>query len=138
MHLNILKDLVLVPFRFNHQLFYAYCFSQITYAIEVYGASSKSYIKKIQIMQSRILKTLYNKDWCTLTKLLHKSLNLLQIIGDIASLFQLTFVHNHQHRNLPEIFSDYFLSRENIHSIFTRNRKHIQCTYKENENKYWV
>ena len=118
------KDLVSVPFRFNRQLYYAYCFSWITYAIEVYCASSKSYIQKLQIIQNRILKTLYNKDWHTPTKLLHKSLNLLQIT-DIASLFQLTFFHNHQHRNLPEIFSDYYISRENIHSIFTRNRKQI-------------
>ena len=75
-------------------------------------------------MQNRILKTLYNKDWYTPTKLLQKSLNLLQIT-DIASLFQLSFVYNHRQGNFPEFFSDYYISRENIHNIFTRNRKQI-------------
>ncbi len=41
-------------------LHYAYCFSRISYGIEVYGTSSKSYLRKIQVVQNRILKTLYN------------------------------------------------------------------------------
>ncbi len=97
-------------------MYYAYCFSRISYGIEVYGASSKSYLRKIQVIQNRILKTLYNKDWYTHTNILHKELNLLQI-QDIFSLFQLTFVHNHQQGKLPEIFSGYYVTRENIHNI---------------------
>ena len=68
---------------------------------------------------------LYDKGWYTPTNLLHKSLNLLQIT-DIASLFQLTFVHNHQHGNLPEFFSYYYISKENIHNIITRNRSNTR------------
>ncbi len=63
----------LVPLQFKRQLYYAYCFSRISYGIEVYGASSKIYIRKIQVIQNGILKTLYNKDRYTLTNILHKN-----------------------------------------------------------------
>ena len=52
---------------------YILFFPNNIYGIEVYGASLKSYIQKIKIMQNRILKTPYNKDWFTPTKLLHKA-----------------------------------------------------------------
>ena len=91
------------------------------YVIKVYGASSKSNIQKNQIMQNRT--TLHNKHYHTPTKLLHKSLNLLQIT-DIAPLFQLRYVHNHQHGKLP-FFLTMNISSGNIHNIFTRNRNQI-------------
>ena len=41
----------LVPFQFKHQLYYADCFSQISYGIQIQCTCSKSYIRKIQIIK---------------------------------------------------------------------------------------
>ena len=60
---------------------------------------------KLQVIQNRILKTLYNKHWYTSTSILHKNLNILKI-KDIFSLFQLVFVHNQQLGKLPDNLSD--------------------------------
>ena len=109
---KLIKRLVL--FQFKRNLYYA--FSRISYGIEVYGTYPKSYLREMQVIQSRILKTLYNKDGQTHTNILH----LLQI-QDIFSLFQLTFVNNQQQRKLPETFSGNYVTRENIHSRATRH-----------------
>ncbi len=69
----------LVPIKFKRHLYYAYCFSRIAYGIEVYGAASNSCIHKLQVVQNRILKTMYNKDWYTSTSILHRNLNILKI-----------------------------------------------------------
>ncbi len=122
----------LIPDKIKRDLYYAYCFSRIIYGIEVYGTAANISIHKLQVLQNRILKTLYNKDWYTTTSVLHKDLNFLQI-KDIVSLFQLVFVHNHQLGNLPENFSEYYITRENIHNRMTRYRKQIYlCQVKTN------
>ncbi len=51
---------------------YAFCFSRIAHGIEVYGAATNTCIHKVQVIQNRILKTVYNKDWYAGTNILHK------------------------------------------------------------------
>ena len=103
----------LVSIKFKRHLYYAYCFSRIAYGIGVYGAPSNTCIHKLQVMQNRIVKTLYNNDWYTCTSILHKNLNILKI-KDLFSLFQLVFVHNQQLGKLPDNFSDYFITRDDM------------------------
>ena len=74
---------------------------------------------------------MYNKDWYTPTVLLHKDLKLLQI-HDIISLFHLVFVYQQQNNHLPEIFSNYFTARENLHSRNIRNRKDLHVNHSRN------
>ncbi len=96
----------------------------MAYGIEVYGAASNTCIHKLQVIQNRISKTLYNKGWYTSTSILHENLNILKI-KDIFSLFQLVFVHNQQLGKLPDNFSDYFITRDTIHNRVPRYRKQI-------------
>ena len=81
----------LVPPKYKNQLYYAYCYSVISYDIEVYGSTTSSGLSKIQRLQNKTLKVLNNKDWLTPTKLLHSELKLLQV-RDIYSLYLLKFV----------------------------------------------
>ncbi len=73
-----------------------------------------------------------NFGWCAdwYVIILHKSLNLLQITG-IAALFQLTFVHNHQNGNLPELFSIIYVEKIFITYLPTRTRKRIHLKKKK-------
>ncbi len=115
---------ILVPPKYKNHLYYAYCYSVISYGIEVYGSTTSSGFSKIQRLQNKTLKVLNNKNWLTPTELLHSELKILQV-RDIWSLYLLKFVHKQQHSKLPEIFSNYFVTRERKHQINTRNKHNL-------------
>ena len=114
----------LIPYKCKRQLYFAFAFSKICYGIEVYGNTSKHNLNKIQTLQNKILKILYNRDWFTPTNILHKELRLLKIT-DIQKLSTAKFVYKQRKNELPEIFNDYFKSRNQIHSINTRHANHL-------------
>ena len=84
----------------------------------------KSNLSKIQVLQNRILKILFNKDWFTPTPDLHRELGLLQV-KDIFFQSILNFVYKQKNGLLPEIFDDYFKTRNQIHNINTRQANKI-------------
>ena len=49
-----------IPYQCKKQLYYAYAYSKIIYGIEVYDNANKTNINKLQVLQNRILKILYN------------------------------------------------------------------------------
>ena len=122
----------LVPEKCKRQLYFAYIHSKIKYGLEIYGHTTKSNLKKLQVLQNKALKVLFNKDWFTSTNLLHKQLNLLTIID----MFNESLLHTvfSQRRNLlPKTFDNYFISRHSIHNIPTRYSNKINIPlYKTN------
>ena len=58
------------------QLYYALVHSRIVYGIELYGACRDSLLKKVQIMQNKLLKVLNNLPYRTDTNALHSNLQL--------------------------------------------------------------
>ncbi len=56
---------------------YIYIYRKIQYGIEVYGRAKTATIERVQTQQNRALKILYNKDYFTPNKNLHKDLKLL-------------------------------------------------------------
>ena len=108
-----------VPEKCKRQLYYAYVHSKIKYGLEVYGHTSKTNINKIQKLQNKILKILFNKDWYTPTLALHKELNLLQV-QEIFYQSLLTLVHKQRKKLLPEMFNDYFHTRNELNNINVR------------------
>ena len=108
-----------IPHKCKKQLYYAYAYSTITYGIQVYGITKDYNINKIQLLQNRILKTLFNKDWYINTNLLHRELQILKV-ADIVKLFVLKFVHNCKTGCAPDIFQTYYIPRYNIHTKNTR------------------
>ena len=109
----------MIPKKCKRQLYFAYVYSQIQYAIEVYGHTAKQNIKKIQVLQNRILKILYSKDWYTSTDTLHKELDLLKV-EDIFKLKVVHFTFQQRKGLLPNIFDSYFSKNENVHDHRTR------------------
>ena len=104
------------------------------YGLEVYGHTSKANIKKIQTLQNKILKTIFNKDQLTPTITLHKELHILQVQFSQANLL---LVCKQRNNLLPEIFKDYFKVRNEIHDINVRNsnKLHVIKTKTNQGNK---
>ncbi len=73
----------------------------------------------MQIQQNRALKILRNKDYHTPTESQHEELNLL-LVEDIYKLGVLKFVYKQQNNLLPNIFSQFYIENESIHSHNTR------------------
>ena len=62
--------------------YYAYFYSKIQYGIEIYGTATSTTLDKLQKQQNRCLKILFNKDYFTPTKSLHKELK-VPLVTDI-------------------------------------------------------
>ncbi len=102
-------------------LYHAYIYSKIQYGIEAYGRASATALKKIQIQQNKALKILFQNDYYTTTKQLHKELEVL-LVNDINKLYILKFVYKQQNGLLPELFHDYFQKNNAIHQHNTRKQ----------------
>ena len=113
-----------IPRNCKMNMYYAYAYSKIQYGIEVYGGGGRGTIKQIQILQNRVLKILFNKDWLTPTKELHKELKVL-LVSDIHRLQISKFVYKFFHNTLPPPFADYYKLNSNTHEHHTRTNNHI-------------
>lgn len=120
-------------FNFNTKLkiYHAYFLPILTYLIPIWGTGYHQIIHKVQILQNKILKILFNQNYLTHTSTLYEKLGLKQI-GTILKVEQskliykilngkqktnsiLTFtnsVHNHNTRKCNNIFTNF--SRTNL------------------------
>ena len=110
-----------VPNNQKMKLYYAYFHSRVQFGLEIYGTAAKRHINKLEILQHKALKTLFNLDP------LHPSLDLLKKFNilSIHDLYQervAKFVYMQKSGKLPGIFSSYFVSNENRTYPRTRNR----------------
>ena len=90
-------------------IYYAMIYSRIKYGICAYGFAKKENMDKVQILQNKLLKVILEKDRRTPTNELHKTLDILQV-KDIFLQEISTFVCNYFQGNLPEGFSEYFIT----------------------------
>ena len=114
-----------VSSRLARQLYFAFIFPHIKYGIEVYGATSLKNIKRLQVIQNKLLKLLLNKNRLTPTNTIHKENNLLKV-NDIHNLYTSLFVRDSIYKETLPLFWDYFPSRINIHNHNTRTRHFLQ------------
>lgn len=108
-----------IPTENKIQLYYAYIYSRIKYGIEVYGRANTLQMHKLQVKQNRCLKTLFNKDFLTPTKAMHKELQVL-MIPDIEKLHILKFVHLQRNNMTPDVFYNLFIPNHTVHGHNTR------------------
>ncbi len=111
---KIIKGHVTKPCK--TQLYFAYIYTKILYGLEVYGHTSRGNMNKIQVLQNKCLKTLYQKDWFTHTNDLHKELNVLKV-EDIFKHFMVELVYKQRNNLLPDVFDSYFKPRNEIHNL---------------------
>jgi len=91
------------------QLYYAYVYPHIHYALEVYGNCSKTNMNLLQIVQNNLLRALCNVNRRFSSTKMHKDLNILKIQDDFK-MAVLIFVYKQQRQMLPGVFSDYYRS----------------------------
>ena len=75
------------------QIYFAYVFPHIKYGIEIYGKCPKYNIKRIQMVQNRLLRILCKKNKRDSATELHQNLKLLKV-EQMHSIFVANFVYN--------------------------------------------
>ncbi len=94
--------------------------------------SKATTIRRVQTQQNRVLKILYNKEYFTPTKHLHKELNLL-MVRDIFKHSVAKYMYKQNNGLLPEIFENLFTENNQIHYYTTRQNKSIYVRHSENK-----
>ena len=117
-------------------LYYAYFHTKVQYDREVYGTATKKHINRIEILQHKAIKALFNLEPLTSSRLLSEHYKLLSI-KDLYSLKIANFVHRQQNNSLPSIFSTYFrkVANENYPNTRSRNKLLVPKSKIENEMK---
>ena len=98
-----------IPNGEKMKLYYAYFHSKINYGIEIYGMAHKKYVRRIERLQHRALKTLFNLDPMTPSSQLRIKYSILEI-KDHFSVNVAKFVYKFHKKQLPTLFNDYFLN----------------------------
>ena len=93
--------------QLKKQLYYSLVHSRILYGIEVYGACSSILLNKIQIIQNKLLKVLYNLPFRTDTNVMHVEQKLLKV-KDIYNVNVLKFVYESINKCSIIQFHNYF------------------------------
>ena len=106
------------------QIYYAFVYPHIIYGIESYGSASVTALKRLQIIQNKLLKILCRKDFRYNTNALHRELGLLTI-KEIYELRVLCFVYKQRTSQLPIVFNDYFKLKSDICPRTTRQSNDI-------------
>ena len=114
-------------------IYYTLIYSRIKYGIAVYGQASITKMKRIQILQNRLLKVLADKVFRYSTDKLHDEFEMLKVT-DVANQEILTFVFNYFNGNLPTIFQNYYVTFGEENGIFTRNSNNIIRNIRRNTN----
>jgi len=114
-----------VPISNRKLLLEAYFMSRLQYGIEIYGSANNQLIHKLQIKQNRAIKTLYNLDFLTPSKKMHKDYNVL-MVKDRYKLNISKFVFKQQNNQLPIILGDYFSNVKDSHNHKTRTNENIK------------
>ena len=117
-----IRNILTIPLK--TLLYYSFIHSRISYGIELYGACSQTLLNKIQTLQNKLLKVLFNKPYRTGTNDLHHELRLLKV-DDLYRISVLNFVYKAVNRESIDQFSNYFHFRDTIHGHNTRGKKQI-------------
>ena len=95
-----------VSLQIARQLYFAFIYSRIQY-----GSCAKETISKLQIIQNKLLKLLLKLDRRTPTDFVHHRLSILKV-NDVHGAKILSFVNECRASRVPDIFVEYFRTRE--------------------------
>ena len=117
----------LVPTECLKTLFLSLVQSKISYTLEVSGVAKECHLKRLQVLQNRMLKILQFKTLRYSTKNLHKSNGILKV-KDLYEAKILNFMHKVHHipGKLPSAFHNYFETNEGKYKYERRQRKNYK------------
>ena len=102
------------------EMYHALFNSKLQYAILCWGATSASYISKLQVLQNKAIRNMnkapryYRLDNYYLNQRILK-------VHDLYELEIGKFMHGHFHGNLPTCFSSFFIESRYVHPYSTRH-----------------
>lgn len=88
-----------VPDNVKRSIFFALFGSHINYAILVYGATYKTKLAKLQVIQNKAIKSLFNYSYRSNNITMHNDLNILPV-QYTAKLHQTTHIYNIKQSNI--------------------------------------
>ena len=107
-------------------------YSRIIYGIVVYGACRQTLLKKVQILQNKLLKVLHKLPYRFDTNKLHSGLDLLKV-KDIYDYQISKFVHASIYETCISQFHGYYTKVDNIHQIGTRQQGDLYISRPNNK-----
>ena len=125
----------------KRQLYFSMVYSRIIYGIVIYGACRDSLMKKVQVLQNKLLKVLYKLPFRTDTNVMHKDLDILKV-KDIYKYQIQKFVYESLNKTCIVQFHDYYSYNNNVHQMNTRQQNRLKSTrpktkFGENSLKYY-
>jgi hypothetical protein len=123
--MNKLKHFI--PSRILHTLYCTFILPYINYGILIWGKACKTYLDKITKLQKWAIRTISNSHYRCHTQPLFKEYNILTV-EDMFSLELGVFMYKYSINELPNVFTNYFIKRSNIHDYQTRHVNDLNLT----------
>src|SRR5437867_5112353 len=113
----------LLPFQCLKMVYFSFVYTHILYGIQIYANTCSSYLHRLNVLNNKLIRILFNKNKYTHVKDLYKYIDSLPIIN-LHDYIILKFVHNCIFNPivLPDIFADYFLTSKLVSNYSSRRQ----------------
>ena len=116
----IYRSRFLLSMKTKLSLYYTLIYPYLTYCNVVWSSTYVTNVKRLFLIQKRLVRALTNADFTAHTAPLFYRLNLLDIYK-INFLHIVKFMYCYHHNLLPSSFHNLFITSRHIHSYNTRN-----------------
>ena len=112
----------ILPYEVLKMIYFAFVYPQVLYGIEVYANTCKSYLKKLTVLNNKLLRIVQNRHIKTRVANLYKTFNTLPVSA-LHHYQLLLFVHKCLYCNhmMPNIFNGYFARNSSLYTRITRS-----------------
>ena len=116
----IYKASFCLPLESLRILYYSMIYPYLQYCVIVWGLTYPTNIRRIELLQKRVIRILNKSAFDAHTSPIFKKLDLLKL-NDICMLQLGQFMFHHKSSLLPERFDNMFFKNDQIHTFNTRN-----------------
>lgn len=112
-----------IPTKILKNIYYAFVYPHLLYAIEVYSNTCPSYLDKLSKLNNKLLRILQNKPLRTSVFDLYLGFNTMPVtLLHEQQLLILAHKIVHSPEILPELFANYLSKNESVHMYNTRTK----------------
>ena len=88
-------------------LYYSFVYSRITYGITAWGTASRNFLRKVEVKQNNIIRTITCNKYFSHVNHLYKQLEILKLV-DVHKLKLAKFMHKLFSNKLPKLWQQKF------------------------------
>lgn len=114
------------------QLYYSLFHSHISYGTLLWGSAHKHRLHKLEIVQNRAIRNIYNAPYNSSANILYKNLNIPKL-DDLFKIQMGKLMYDCISLNLPSPLLNLFTPNTNIHNHVTRNRNNPHTTARRSQ-----